>query len=373
MLRYLFGPGKREEHRDPHLVAAWSGPATVGSLQPATTVSVGHDVRALARLLEQPVRAGKNPPARPVWHASVRNHVTDRRLSDAQWAHIAAEMVAAIGIAPHGDLDGVRWVAVRHADDHIHVVATLVRQDGATVWAWNERYKAQAAARDLEERYGLYRVGPADGTSHRRPKLGEQHKAVRQDRSELPRDRLRREVRAAATVAREEREFFGGLGAAGVLVRLRYSATNPGEVTGYAVGLPDHRTAAGDIVWYGGGRLAPDLTLPKLRRRWHSYRPGASDRILSRSRVDRRARAFRAANAATRHAAGCSPRMRRPGWPARRPTCSTLRRARSTVEATDALPSPRGCSTVPCVSRAAAGPVVPAAPPSSARWGGSSR
>ena len=29
-----------------------------------------------------------------------------------------------------------------------------------------------------------------------------------------------------------------------------------------------HLTSAGQQVWFGGGKLAPDLTLPKLRRRW---------------------------------------------------------------------------------------------------------
>jgi len=42
----------------------------------------------------------------------------------------------------------------------------------------------------------------------------------------------------------------------------------PGEITGYAVALPTDTTNAGGPVWYGGGKLAPDLTLPKLRHRW---------------------------------------------------------------------------------------------------------
>ncbi|GAA4733861.1 mobilization protein [Phytohabitans rumicis] len=304
LLRYLFGPGKREEHRDPHLVAAWSGPTQLQSLEPPRTPSGRHDIRELARLLEQPVRAGRNPPQKPVWHASIRNHITDRTLTDAQWAHIAAEIVAAVGIAPHGDPDAVRWIAIRHADDHIHIVATLVRQNGETVWAWNERLKAQAAARDLEERYGLYRVGPVDHTSHRRPSSAEQSKAERQRRAEIPRDRLRREVRAAAAAAVDETDFFSGLRAAGVLVRLRHSTVTPDEVTGYAVGLPDHHTAAGDTVWYGGGRLAPDLTLPQLRRRWHPVRGTAPRTRRPETRARQRANAFRRAAAATRNAAG---------------------------------------------------------------------
>ena len=79
---------------------------------------------------------------------------------------------------------------------------------------------------------------------------------------------LRREVCAAAAGAGSEREFFARLEQAGVLVRKRHSTINPGEVTGYAVGLADHTTKDGGIVWYGGGKLAPDLTLPQLRARW---------------------------------------------------------------------------------------------------------
>ena len=58
------------------------------------------------------------------------------------------------------------------------------------------------------------------------------------------------------------------LARAGAMVKLRHSVRNPGEVTGYAVGLDSHTTASGETVWYGGGRLAADLTLPKLRARW---------------------------------------------------------------------------------------------------------
>jgi hypothetical protein len=87
-------------------------------------------------------------------------------------------------------------------------------------------------------------------------------------------------VCTAAAAARTERAFFAALEDAGVLVRKRYSTVNPGQVTGYAVGRPNHRNRDGVTVWYGGGKLAADLTLPKLRRRWagtsgaHSRWPG---------------------------------------------------------------------------------------------------
>jgi hypothetical protein len=79
---------------------------------------------------------------------------------------------------------------------------------------------------------------------------------------------LRREVCTAAAGARSEQAFFARLAESGVAARKRYSTTSPGEVTGYAVGLPGHVTKDGGMVWYGGGKLAADLTLPQLRRRW---------------------------------------------------------------------------------------------------------
>jgi hypothetical protein len=292
LLRYLFGPGKREEHVRPRVVAAWDGAGPLDALQPPQLSGGWHDVRGLTQLLEQPVRAGFRPPGKPVWHCSIRNHPTDRILSDAQWAHIAGEVIAAVGLAPHGDVDAVRWVAVRHNDDHIHVVATLVRQDRRTVWPWQDKRKAQAACRDLEERYGLYRVAPPGAGSRRWPSPAELNKAARLNaasneprpgrhagragRSVAPREQLRRRVREVAAVVRDEADFFARLARAGVLVKRRRSSRDPEQVTGYAVGLDGHTTATGDTVWFGGGRLAPDLTLPQLRSRWTGTRPGTA-------------------------------------------------------------------------------------------------
>lgn len=274
LIRYLYGPGRREEHVNPRLVAAWDGAGRLAALEPASGLDGKVDFRRLVDFLEQPVRAGRNPPERTVWHCSVRNHRSDRTLTDQQWAHIAREMVAGAGLAPHGDDRAVRWIAVRHADDHVHIVATLVRQDRRTEWGRNDRWRCQATARDLEERYGLYRVGPADRTAHTRAHRVEVNKARRTGRREAARDQLRREVRYAAAAAASSGEFFDLLRAAGLQVRLRHSSTHPDQVTGYSVALPGHTAADGQPIWYGGGRLAPDLTLPQLRTRWDETRAG---------------------------------------------------------------------------------------------------
>ena len=41
----------------------------------------------------------------------------------------ARELLDGAGIAKQGDVGGPRWVAIRHAEDHIHIAAVLVRQD----------------------------------------------------------------------------------------------------------------------------------------------------------------------------------------------------------------------------------------------------
>jgi hypothetical protein len=150
----------------------------------------------------------------------------------------------------------------------MHIVAILARQDGTRPNSWNDYYRVGEACRAAEERFGLRRTAPRDRTGAPRPTRAESEKARRQGRSEPPRFTLRRAVSTAAAAAASEHDFFAQLDAAGISVRRRYSTCNPGEVTGYAVALPDNTTRTGAPVWYSGGKLAPDLTLPKLRHRW---------------------------------------------------------------------------------------------------------
>ncbi len=266
LLYYLYGPGKANEHTDPHMVAAFSDPA---ELEPERIRGTSRDFRRLAGLLNQPLAAlnGDNYP-QPVWHCSIRAAPGDRVLSDAEWARVAAHMMDRAGLAPAGDDLAARWVAVRHAPDHIHLVATLARQDRHRPSLWNTYRSLRAACRDTEEWFGLRPTAPADHTAARRPARAETEQAIRRGQAEPARVRLRREVSGAAAGARTEEEFFTRLAQACVLVRRRSSAHHPGQVTGYAVGLPGYTATDVRPVWFGGGKLAADLTLPKLRARW---------------------------------------------------------------------------------------------------------
>jgi hypothetical protein len=222
-------------------------------------------------LLQQPHAAlGPAGYDRPVWHCSVRAAPEDRMLSDDEWAQVARDIMHRTGLAPHGqDDDAVRWIAVRHAADHIHLVAMLARQDGTRPRLWNDFYQVGEACREAEQRLGLRSTAPRDRTAARPPTRAESEKASRRDWELAPRVTLRRAVSTAAAGASSEAEFFARLEQAGLLVRKRFSTRNPAEVTGYAAALPGDVTAAGTPVWFGGGKLAADLTLPKLRCRWN--------------------------------------------------------------------------------------------------------
>ncbi|GAA3087817.1 relaxase/mobilization nuclease domain-containing protein [Streptomyces roseofulvus] len=262
LLYYLYGPGKAEEHVDPHLVASWDHAAPDPGRDPEATY------KQLQQLLDQPFALlTDDQRAKPhVWHLSVRNGPTDRLLTDEEWGDVARRMVAAAGIDDPDQGAGCRWVAVRHADDHIHILATLAREDGYRPDLDRDAVRVQAEARLLEQELGLRRLKPGDGTAAQRPTSAERHKAERQGRERTAREELRETVRRAVAGAVSEEEFFGRLAAAGLLVKTRVAPS--GDLLGFKVALPDDRNKDGEPVYYPGARLAPDLSLPRIRERW---------------------------------------------------------------------------------------------------------
>ncbi|MEV4452878.1 relaxase/mobilization nuclease domain-containing protein [Streptomyces mirabilis] len=262
LLYYLYGPGKFEEHTDPHLVASWDHNAPDPGRDATATP------KQLQQLLDQPVENidQAQRPKKHVWHLSVRNGGEDRILTDEEWGDVARRMVAAAGIDDPEAGAGCRWAAVRHADDHIHIVATLVREDGYKPDLANDAHRVQAEARTLEAELGLRRLNKGDGTAAKRPTSAERHKAQRQGRERTAREELRETVRRAVTGTRNEAEFLDRLSAAGVLIRTREAPS--GDLLGYKVALPDDHNKDGEPVFYPGVRLAPDLSLPRIRERW---------------------------------------------------------------------------------------------------------
>lgn len=289
LVRYLFGPGRANEHDNPRVVAGWDTPE---ALAPPVTARGLQDLRPLIGGLNT-MLAGGDAPAKCVWHCSLRTAPGDPVLSDEAWADVAAEVMDRTGLAARGDDGACRWVAVRHADDHVHLVVTLARQDGKRAALHNDFYRVGEACRAVEERYGLAVTAGRDRTAAHRSARSETEKATRLGHAEAPRDRLRREVQTAAAGAGGPDEFFDRLRDSGVLVRERHSDRNPGQVTGYAVADPGFKTKSGQPVWYGGGSLAADLSLPKLEAHWQCGRTPprgeASVRVRLRHEVERAA------------------------------------------------------------------------------------
>ncbi|MFI9580421.1 relaxase/mobilization nuclease domain-containing protein [Streptomyces sp. NPDC052236] len=272
LLNYLYGKGTREEHVDPHLVASFDYMAPDPGRDPSATKE------DLQRLLDQPLHLldEDQRPDQHVWHCSVRAAGSDRILSDEEWGDIARRIVAATGIDPGGaDSAGCRWAAVRHADDHIHIIATLVREDGRRPDHHRSGQRAQAAARLIEADYDLHRVTPGDGTAAKRPTSAERHKAERQGRERTARETLRETVRGASAGAASTDEFFDRLAADGLLIRKRIAPS--GDLLGYKVALPGDRNKDDEPVFYAGSTLAPDLSLPRIRKRWSLQATAATE------------------------------------------------------------------------------------------------
>ncbi|MGW4215481.1 relaxase/mobilization nuclease domain-containing protein [Streptomyces bacillaris] len=266
LIVYLFGPGRRDEHIDPHIVAAWdmAGAPDPGR-DPAATYSqlakrLDHHVDLRTREL-----GGKKPPQH-VWHCPVRTAPGDRYLTDAEWAEVARRIVHATGIAPEGDEKACRWIAVRHADDHIHIMATTVRADGRRPRTHRDGQRAQAECRKIEAEFGLRRLKSGDLTAPRTPTGAERAKAERQGQTVTARHWLREQAYAVAAAVHNEADYFTVLQSLGIKVKSRLGPET-GDIIGYSLAAPGDTNAAGEPVWYGGSKLAPDLSINRLRER----------------------------------------------------------------------------------------------------------
>jgi hypothetical protein len=259
LLAYLYGPGRHDEHMDPHIVAGFAmlGMPDPGRDENATLTQLAHH-------LDEPVHLRNGEFGKKVtdhvWHCPVRTAPEDRHLSDTEWADIAQRIVEAAGIAPAGDDLGCRWIAVRHADDHIHVLATTVREDGRRPKLHDSGIRVGDVCRQIEKDYGLRQLKKGDRTAARRPTQAEMHKAERLGWEQTSRDWLQDHIRAAIPHASSAEELLAYLEADGIAVKPRRGPS--GDLN-----------KDGEQIFHPGGKIAPDLTLPKLNARLDTGRP----------------------------------------------------------------------------------------------------
>ncbi|MCT2085630.1 relaxase/mobilization nuclease domain-containing protein [Microbacterium enclense] len=287
LMTYLVGEGRANEHTEQHLVAgdhaimARHGYAVLDAAA-AREIGVALDTPRLAYGVEVTRQVRIEDPqtgelhtervAADVWHCSLSLRADEGQLSDEQWGTIAQQFVDRMGFTEESGKAPCRWVAVRHGlskngNDHVHIAVSLVREDGTKATTHNDFKRAQEVCRELEREHGLMPLESRElGMGERGVKPGERARADRQGSVEVDAHRLERTVRAAAIASVDEGEFVRRLRRGGVLIRPRFAAGRDDVVAGYSVAL---RPAGEDRpVWFGGGRLARDLTLPRLREGW---------------------------------------------------------------------------------------------------------
>ncbi|MDN5770127.1 MAG: hypothetical protein L0H24_04440 [Microlunatus sp.] len=188
LMVYLAGPGRHNEHDEPHLVAGddalmtWyrdveldSGAAlTIARHLDRPRKLFGTEVTTGVYELQQTgrgtdgqptykrVRTGTKPAH--VWHCSLSLRADEGQLSDEKWGQIASDFVRAMEFDDNqGSKAPCRWVAVRHGlssdgNDHVHLAVSLVRDDGTKASTHKDFYRTQRAARALEVVHGLERL-----------------------------------------------------------------------------------------------------------------------------------------------------------------------------------------------------------------------
>lgn len=268
LVRYLFGPGRADEHVDQRVVAVGQGM----DVRHGAVLSA-EEIADLAGQLDAPKQLyGVEVDGGHIWHLSLTNPAGDRELSDEEWAGVAREAMDRLGFSSASGKAPAPWVAVRHGrsasgNDHVHVAVSLVREDGTKASIWQDRVILSRLCAEVEARLELTVVDGRQRGGLPAPVRAEMEASARRGRAEAERLTLGRTVRAAAVASRDEAEFVRRLRGGGVLARPRYGAGGTTEVVGYSVAMRPVGDGA-EVIWFGGGKLGSDLVLPALRAGW---------------------------------------------------------------------------------------------------------
>ncbi|MFF3069185.1 hypothetical protein [Kitasatospora sp. NPDC057936] len=117
------------------------------------------------------LRIGARAPKHPVWMCSVRSDPRHPDLSDTQWVDVARRLVTATGLAPDGDPQGCRWAAIRNGDRSVHVVATVVREDGYIHSTYRDPFHVQAECTRIAAELGNLTRTVTTAKDHRMPAI----------------------------------------------------------------------------------------------------------------------------------------------------------------------------------------------------------
>lgn len=290
LMRYLVGPGRANEHENPHVIAGSRD--IVRKWGDWETISVSQADELATRLDAYMHETGTFPTgkarrfnpatgqvewngeieANHVWHCSLSLSPEEAALGDEVWGRIASDFMDEMGFTGSDGKAPCRWVAIHHGSaknggDHIHIAATIVREDGTKWNPWYDQRKAQRACNTLEHRYGLLVVESREhARGSRCDSAAAQNAAKRAGTSRTDRAVLEERLRAAATAAASEADFVRRARRLGVRLHPRFASGRTDIVVGYSAALRNENGQ--QTRWWGGGRIARDLTLTQLRTRW---------------------------------------------------------------------------------------------------------
>jgi hypothetical protein len=250
VLRYLYGPGRHAEHEDPHRVA--------GNV-------IGDDPRTLAETLRETTELNGRV-GQPVWHASLRLAPEDRGLSDAEWARASETFLRRVGFLDerHPGRD-TPFVAVRHGDDHVHLVVSRVRFDGTVARDSFDYCRAHQGARAVEAELGLVDASERRGRGGRLAAvtIAERESAARRG-VDPERAGLREAVRDARDASGGTRTGFEtALEERGVLYRANV-APSTGRMHGYSFSRQGWVDQDGEQVWVPASKVGKELRWAQL-------------------------------------------------------------------------------------------------------------
>ena len=220
-------------HKEPELIA--------GNM-------AGESARELAREFDEG-RALNPAVGKPLFHGSLTAPPSDR-LSEEQWRRFAERYLERLGYG------GSQWVLIRHHDsaqDHVHILANRVDQDGRRVPDFQERMRGEAIVRDLERELGLTQVAPSREASRRAPGRGELEGFAHTGEVAV-KARLQEHVDLAARGGPSLSEFAERLSLQGVGVRAHVAA--PDRLLGLSFELEEVRCKGSNL---GRGYSWPGL------------------------------------------------------------------------------------------------------------------
>lgn len=287
LLRYLFGPGRANEHTNPHLVAAWDPEWLPGGAfaplieerQRGVLPRLGRDIDAAMIGHDVQVDGGH------VYHVVLSVPPADSNaadpavgvFADARWRAYAESAIAHMGLGPDSiGRGGCRWVAVHHGlsaegNDHVHLVVNVVGGDGRIANLYRDFARWRDWCRTVEDRDNLTRTAPTGEGRAAASTRAELQRAAKTGRP-TEREQLRDIVGEVVAKAGSELGFVQLLARAGVLVAPHVSGA---RVTGYKVALVP--VDGGEPFWLAGSALRRDLSLPRLRDRWPDQPPVIDD------------------------------------------------------------------------------------------------